>query len=72
MPESYERINVSEARRGQHIELYLIASNEGWEWCRCTVLSRLDEPLHIRFTDGTEKRFGFGANPMARREAPDA
>lgn len=44
---------VSDLRPGDEIEMYVIASNEGWDWTPATVVETA--PLRVRWWDGEEK-----------------
>lgn len=52
-PTQSKRRAVEDLAPGDEIELYVIASNEGWEWTPATVLTI--DPLRVRWWDGEEK-----------------
>lgn len=57
---AYERVSHTDLAVGDQVEWDLIASNEGWEWCRCTVIGT--DPFTVRFSDGREKSLREGAD----------
>lgn len=56
----YENLTPGELAAGDELEMYIIASNDGWEWVSAVVTST--QPFAVRWWDGTERSW----RPQAR------
>lgn len=68
--EAWEPVEAADLKVGDKIRAYVIASNEGWEWVRATVLATAPT-LSIRWSDG-EVRTYRERHPSLERLSPGA
>jgi hypothetical protein len=68
---THTRLELADLTAGMEIEVYLIASNDGWEWCPATVVEADEDGVRLRWPESGEQEFPVARKlPRMRAETP--